>query len=234
MDLSINNIPYSTIAVFIAVGFSLQFFFKLVNNQVIPFLQQKQKTTYKWWQRIKILAWLLYSFLFFVALLSANIIVTLFLSVIVLGLGWNYWRNIFSGILIKFSSQFRKGDIISTEFAKGALKTINLSHTKLLNEQGELVVIPNFILRNAVLKQLYKKRNIKTHSFKITTDDSCQKDRIYQLVLNCPYISVHQEISIKKLQKNVFLLKVSIIDIAFVEKIHEYFSIAKGDIQVSY
>ena len=234
MDLTINNIPYSIIAVFIAAGFLLQFLFKLFNNQVIPFLQQKQNTSNKWWQRIKILTWLLYGFLFFVALLNANFVVTLFLSVLVLGLGWNFWRNIFAGILIKFSNQFRQGDIISTEFARGALKTINLSHTKLLNEHGELVVIPNFILRNAVLKQLYKKRNIKTHSFTLTTDDSYQRDTIYHLVLDCPYISVHQEISIKKLQTNVFLLKVSIIDNAFVDKIHQYFSIAEGEIQVSY
>jgi small-conductance mechanosensitive channel len=234
MNLFVENIPFFQIAAFLLAGLFLHFAFTIFNNHIIPFLKQRNESAAKWWQRFKIVAWLIYISLFFFASLQSNFLASVIFSIIIFGLGWSYWRNLFSGILIKFSDQSRIGDIISTDFAKGELKSVNLSHTKLLNDKKELVVIPNYILRNAVLKQLYKKKNVKSHSFTLTTKDSPHTETLYQLVLICPYISAHQEINIEKTDTNVYIIKVSIIDNAFIEKIRIYFRNALEGVVVSF
>ena len=207
MNLFVENIPYFQLAVFLLAGLSLHFTVTVVNNHIIPFLKQRYESAAKWWVRFKIVVWIMFALLFFFASLKSNFLTAIIFCLIILGLGWSFWRNIFSGILIKFSGQFRVGDIISTDFAKGELKFVSLSHTKLLNDKKELVVIPNFMLRNAVLKQLYKKKNIKSHSFTLTTTDNPPTDFLYQMVLICPYISAHQEINIEKTDTNYIKLK---------------------------
>jgi small-conductance mechanosensitive channel len=221
--LSLENIPVSDILKFLVTGLIIALAFNIINSYIIPFIKERQAATIKWWQRIQIIIWLIFVTLFYVRMLQANIIVTVILSVFLFGVGFNYWRNVFAGILIKFSNQFRAGDIISTDFAQGQLSAIHLSQTKLINDKGELVVIPNAKIRTAVLKQLYKKNNVQTHSFKVQVAADQSAEDLHRLVLNCPYISANQEISVEKKSKEEYLVQVSVIDNSFVDKVNRYF-----------
>lgn len=221
--LSLENIPVSDILKFLIAGLIIMVVFNIINSYIIPFIKERQAATLKWWQRIQIITWLLFVALFYVKMLQANIIVTVILSVFLFGVGFNYWRNVFAGILIKFSNQFRAGDIISADFAQGQLSAINLSQTKLVNDKGELVVIPNAKIRAAVLKQLYKKNNVQTHSFKVQANKNQTSEDLYRLVLNCPYISANQKINVEKKANDEYLIQVSIIDNSFVDKVNLYF-----------
>jgi small-conductance mechanosensitive channel len=227
--LSLENIPVLDILKFLVAGLIILLIFNIVNNYIIPFIKERQAATLKWWQRIQIMVWLLFAGLFYVKMLQANLIVTVILSILVFGIGFNYWRNVFAGILIKFSNQFRMGDIISADFAQGQLSAINLSQTKLVNDQGELVVIPNAKIRTAVLKQLYKKNNVQTHSFKVQVTAKQSAEDLHRLVLNCPYISANQEISVEKKSGVEYLVQVSVIDNSFVEKVNCYFEGVLGE-----
>ena len=230
--LSLENIPVSDILKFLVAGLIIAVVFNIINSYIIPFIKERQATTLKWWQRIQIIIWVLFVALFYVKMLQANLIVTVILSVLLFGIGFNYWRNVFAGILIKFSNQFRAGDIISAEFAQGQLSAINLSQTKLVNEKGELVVIPNAKIRTAVLKQLYKKNNVQTHSFKVQVTADQSSEDLYHLTLNCPYISANQTINIEKKSSAEYLIQVSVIDNSFVDKVNAYFESVLGAVNV--
>ncbi|MFT5645738.1 MAG: small-conductance mechanosensitive channel [Aureispira sp.] len=221
--LSLENIPVSDIFKFLVTGLIIALAFNIINSYIIPFIKERQAATIKWWQRIQITIWLLFVTLFYVRMLQANIIVTVILSVLLFGIGFDYWRNVFAGILIKFSNQFRAGDIISADFAQGQLSAIHLSQTKLINDKGELVVIPNAKIRTAVLKQLYKKNNVQTHSFKVQVATDQSVEDLHRLVLNCPYISANQEINVEKKSNEEYLVQVSVIDNSFVDKVTRYF-----------
>jgi small-conductance mechanosensitive channel len=229
---SLENIPVSDILTFLVAGLIIAVVFNIINNYIIPFIKERQATTLKWWQRIQIIIWVLFVALFYIKMLQANLIVTVILSVLVFGIGFNYWRNVFAGILIKFSNQFRAGDIISADFAQGQLSAINLSQTKLVNEKGELVVIPNAKIRTAVLKQLYKKNNVQTHSFKVQVAADQRSEDLYHLALNCPYISANQTINIEKKSSAEYLIQVSVIDNSFVDKVNAYFESVLGAVNV--
>jgi small-conductance mechanosensitive channel len=223
MEKYINKIPYLFIVTYTLVGILLFFGIKIINANVIPLLKEKQHSVGKSWQRLKITLWIIYFVLFYATLFQANMFITSIFTLIILGLGWNYWRNIFSGTLIKFNNQFKPGDRITSEFASGTLKNIYFDETELINDEGELVIIPNHKLNTAVLKHHFKKDSVETHLFKIKTNNKSNVDTIYRNAINCPYISANQEIIITKKGDNKYTIKASIIDNSFIEKTQEFF-----------
>ncbi|MEJ6736345.1 MAG: mechanosensitive ion channel [Flavobacteriales bacterium] len=148
--------------------------------------------------------------------------ITLIFMVIILGLGWNFWSNIFSGIVIRFTNQFEPGEVISTDFAKGELKSINLSQSELINDKGETIVVPNKKLRGAVLTHYHKKSNVQMHSFTVEFSDKTI-EAVYQVALNCPFISANQKIEVERTQGNEFNINAAVIDSYFVDKVNTYF-----------
>lgn len=223
MENYIDKIPYSYIVVYTLIGILLFFGIRIFNGYVIPLLKEKQHRVVKSWQRLKITIWVIYFTLFYATLFQANMYITTIFTLIILGLGWNYWRNVFAGILIKFNDQFKVGDSISSAVTSGVLKNIYLDETELINEEGELVVIPNHKLNTAILKHHFKKDTIETHLFKIKTSSKTNTDSVYQLAINCPYISANQDITISKKGDTKYSIKASIIDKSFIENINDYF-----------
>ncbi len=224
MENYIDKIPYSYIVFYTLIGIFLFFGIRIFNGYVIPLLKEKQHSVAKSWQRLKITLWVVYFTMFYATLFQANMFITSIFTLIILGLGWNYWRNIFSGILIKFNNQFKVGDRISTDFTSGILKNIYLDETELINDEGELVSIPNYKLNLAVLKHHFKKNTIETHLFRVKTRSNLNSEAIYQYAIDCPYISANQEITIIKKGEKKYAVKASIIDNSFIEKAQEFFS----------
>jgi small-conductance mechanosensitive channel len=194
----------------------------IINHYVIPLIKRKQHQINKYWQKLQIIAWLFFIGMFFIALIRANMFITLIFMVIILGLGWNFWSNIFSGIVIRFTNQFEPGEVISTDFAKGELKSINLSQSELINDKGETIVVPNKKLRGAVLTHYHKKSNVQMHSFTVEFSDKTI-EAVYQVALNCPFISANQKIEVERTQGNEFNINAAVIDSYFVDKVNTYF-----------
>ncbi len=186
-------------------------------------IKEKQHFFELLWQKIQIITWLLFFGLFYASLFRANMAITLVFTFIVLGLGWNYWRNVFYGIIIRFKDQLKKGDYISTDFTKGKIKSVYLSQSELINDKGELIIIPNYKLRSSVLKYLQETNNIKVYSFSVTSSNNESTNDIYRFALNCPYISVNHDIIVERNHSNKFQVKASIIDNSFIESIERYF-----------
>ncbi len=219
----IDQIPFSHFFTFVLVGLALYLVLYILDSYVIPTLKEKRSSIDPLWQKIKIISWLLFFGVFYSTLFRKNMAITLVFTVVILGLGWNYWRNVFSGILIKFKNQLKVGDYISTDFTKGIIRSVSLSQSELVNEKGELVIIPNYKLRSSVLKHLQETNNVKVYTFVVKSSNKESVEDIHKLALNCPYISVNQDIVVKREQSNKFQIKASIIDNSFVEMINKYF-----------
>lgn len=219
----IDQIPFSHFLTFVLVGLALYLVLYILDSYVIPTLKEKRSSIDPLWQKIKIISWLLFFGIVYSSLFRKNMAITLVFTVVILGLGWNYWRNVFSGILIKFKNQLKRGDFISTDFTKGVIRSVSLAQSELVNDKGELVIIPNYKLRSSVLKHLQETNNVKVYTFLFTSSKNESVDDIYHLALNCPYISVNQDIVVKRDISNKFQIKASIIDNSFAERVNRYF-----------
>ncbi len=222
MNFNISEIQLYKLLFYALFGAILFIVLYIINHYVIPLIKRKQHQINKYWQKFQIVAWTLYCSLFFIALIRANLFITLTFMVIILGLGWNFWSNIFSGIIIRFNNQFEPGEVIATDFAKGELKAVNLSQSELINDKGETIVIPNKKLRSAVLTHYHKKSNVQMHVFTVELADKTI-EAVYQMALNCPFIATNQKIEIERTQGNTFTINGAVIDSSFVDKVNSYF-----------
>jgi len=175
------------------------------------------------WGRAQVVFWIVYAGLLFVILFRINMFVTVAISIVVFGAGWNYWRNVFSGLVIKLNAQLKVGDAIDIEFARGELKSIGLAQSELINESGELVVVPNFKLRTSVLRHLNKKTNIQMHAFHISVSTSWSLDALNGLALECPYVSANHKIEVERVNTNEVVVRAAVIDNAFIDNVQMYF-----------
>ena len=222
MNFNVSEIQLYKLLFYVLFGAILFVVLYIINHYVIPLIKRKQHQINKYWQKLQIIAWLFFIGMFFIALIRANMFITLIFMVIILGLGWNFWSNIFSGIVIRFTNQFEPGEVISTDFAKGELKSINLSQSELINDKGETIVVPNKKLRGAVLTHYHKKSNVQMHSFTVEFSDKTI-EAVYQVALNCPFISANQKIEVERTQGNEFTINAAVIDSSFVDKVNTYF-----------
>lgn len=223
MDLIYTNkIPIHLFIIFFMIGVSLLILFYIVSNYIIPLIKERHHLIYKWWKRIQIIIWSIYVIVLFYSMLQANLVITSIFTIIILTIGWNYWTNIFAGILIKFNRKLKRGDIISTDFAEGEVKIIHLAQTELITDKGELIVVPNSKLRTDVLKKIYNKSKIKTHTFTIKLDGKKTSEEIKEYVINCPYIAANQTITVENNINNEYTVIASVIDKTFINKTKEY------------
>ncbi len=164
---------------YLIAGLLIYLVFGIIDGYIIPVIKQK-KNINKYWQRLQITVWVLYFYMLVSILFDKDMIKAIIFLGVIVAVGWTYWRNIFAGILIKFNQELKVGDMISTDFASGEIININLAQSELMNIDGALVIIPNYYLKSAVLKQLQEKTTVKTHRFTIHTDENVKTNDIYQ------------------------------------------------------
>ncbi len=223
MYFFINN-PLMRIAEFLFAGLVLMVAFRVFNKFAGSIIEEKKRLLFVQWRRIQIVFWLVYSLFLYSMLFRYDMLMTLIVTVVVLGLGWNYWKDIFAGILIKLRNQFAVGDFISTGFSKGVLQKIDFSQSSLVNDAGELVIIPNSLLRNEVMTHHHQTvSDASVYSVEVKSARSQTIADIYEFAYNCPYISANKEINIEKQSDGVFSIRASIIDSSFSDQADIYF-----------
>lgn len=206
---------------YIFLGAMLYAAIYIINNYIVPLLDNHKERIIRWWGKVQMILWISFFALFSYRCLQDNLYISLIFAILIFGLGWNYWRNIFSGILIRFNNQFKVGDFISTDFASGELKTINLAQSELLNEVGELVIIPNFKLRNSVLKHLAKKSNVKMYTFNVKAENN-SLELLRLKAINCPYVSANHSINIESNTEGRYAVKLALVDAVFVDRVKKW------------
>lgn len=223
IDYSINEIALNQVLTYILIGVICAFVFFIFSRYLLPLISRGRQSWLRVWSKAEIVFWLVYVALLYTILFRTNMLVTIAMSIVIFGAGWNYWRNVFSGLIIKLDSQLKQGDAIDIEFAKGELKSIGLSQSELMNESGEMIVVPNYTLRNSVLRHLNKETNVQTQIFKVTTKQDMSSESVYRLALECPFISSNQKIEVERVNPDEVIVRAAVIDNAYIDNVHRYF-----------
>ncbi len=195
--------------------------FRISDAYFVPLFQKKQPKSRLYWFRIKTIIWTLYFLLFFSLLFSVNMLLTLTVSAIAVVVGWSFWTNLFAGILIRFTQQFKVGDQIKTDFGSGQITGIHSTYTELRDENREMLLIPNIQLKNTVVKQMSIRQSPNIDKFSCSGNFSY--DQVYLHAINCPYLTANQKISIEKTTNNTFEIRAMLLDQSFREKAVAYF-----------
>jgi len=86
--------------------------------------------------------------------------------------------NLFGAVAVFVDKPFRIGDRIKLDNVDGTVETIGLRSTRVRNQEGHLITIPNKTMGNATITNVTRRPNIKTEmNIGITYDTSTAKVR---------------------------------------------------------
>ena len=219
---NITDIPVQRLLILLVIGGVLSLSFYVVRNYIIPLLRNNKGIVKKYWQKIEIISWLVFVGVLLIVVLRVNFFLATTILCVLLILGWNYWRNILAGIIIKLTDQFVLKEIISGEFGEGTIKSIWISTTEISNDKGELISLPNHVLRTSIVKHLHKKSSLKTNTFTIELNENNSLSDIKEMIINCPFVAVSQEILVERISENECSVKATLIDASFEENVYLY------------
>ncbi|MBD3259357.1 mechanosensitive ion channel [Candidatus Woesearchaeota archaeon] len=80
----------------------------------------------------------------------------------------DFFPNIFAGISIYREGKLKAGDFIKVGSTEGKVVSVNLIETKLLNEYGDTILIPNSMLTKSKITKLNKSK--KRHQIELLSN----------------------------------------------------------------
>lgn len=219
---NITDISIQSLLFLILAGGLIILIFYIIRNYILPLLRKNKQEVKKYWKKIEIISWLIYTIILIIVLLRINLYLSVCLIGLIVLLGWGHLKNILAGIIIKITDQFIDGELISGEFGEGSIKSIWIATTEISNDKGELISIPNHVLRSSIVKHLHEKSSLKINTFNVLLDAGHSIQSIKEIIVNCPYVAVNQKIIVERLSANECSIKVTLIDSSFEEDVYLY------------
>ncbi len=128
----------------VVIGVLLYFGFRLYRKFLLPvaLVQENGKAQQQSLVRVEIIAWALFFATVVYFGLKTSLVITITLLVFILLAFFDFWRNYFSGIAIKFSDNFQLDDFITINGHSGRVAEFGNRTLKIITPKGEEILSP--------------------------------------------------------------------------------------------
>ena len=118
--------------------------FQVYRQLILPILLSKDSGAahQKAFKRLEIIAWAVYAIVVIYYSLLSSLLVTAILLALILFAFFDFWRNFFAGLVIRFGDKIQVGDSITTNDTSGKIIAFDARAMRILNALGEEVIIP--------------------------------------------------------------------------------------------
>lgn len=218
----LNGIPFSMLLVLGAIGLLIFIGFSLYRRLLLPILLLKETgpAHLKQLDRVEIITWGIYFIiLIYSVLMMSLVVVTILLAVIGLAF-FDFWKNFFSGIILKFGDKFQIGDSINVNGHLGKVITFGSRDLKIVSTVGEEILIPYHLI-NAEVK-IAQKRTPKILYKSLVLEeamvaDAGLKQKLERAIYANPWIIISRPVHIAIEEQRV-TLSFYVLNAEFFEK----------------
>ena len=194
----------------IALGLILYVGFSLYRKMILPvaLLKEHGIEHQKTLSKFEIIAWTVFFAVVVYFALKASLVITLVLLLLILLAFFDFFRNFFPGLAIKFGDNFQIGDHITVNDAKGRVTDFGFRSIKLVTATGEEILMPYRLINSAVKieqksvpKVLFKSLVVEDEK-KMSVDF---KQRIRAAIYTNPWIIISSPVNIAVVGKRATL-----------------------------
>lgn len=153
------------------------------------------------WPRIELIIWLMVLFFVLVYLLNQSFLVTIVLVAIVFVLGGKSWRDVITGVTMKFENRITQGDYLTSENHKGVVDSLGIRGIVVRIDNGENAFIPYRNLTGFKVRKL--ERDLKSEmssiivKFKPEIPMDTAMRKLKMEVLQIPYVLLTQPVQVE-------------------------------------
>lgn len=216
----INGIPFFMLLVLAALGALIFVGFSLYRRLILPIILLKEtgQAHRKSVNRLEIIVWSMYLLVVIYYDLITSLPVTVIILALILVAFFDFWRNYFSGIVLKFGDKLHLGDSITVNGHSGKILEFGNRTLKIINTIGEEMLIPYRLINTEV--KIGQKSAPKILYKTLVLEGVGIKQKIENAIYTNPWIIISRPFSIaledQRATLNFYVLN------------QEYFEKAKG------
>jgi hypothetical protein len=222
-----QTIPALLILGLFILGGLIWLVFKILADYITPFLKAKYniKRANLFIYRVKIITWILYIIFSFYQIISSQIYIGLLFTAFIILIGYNFWKDLITGILLKFSGNLNINDKITLKHISGKIQRFNVRNLQIETENDEVMFIPyRSFLEQEVSKKLNKG---EMRSKKINLEVSIHHPlnsikAIEKLLMLCPWVYSHKPTKVYQLTPTTYEVTIHAADDFTFNKIETY------------
>ncbi|MGV6862456.1 MAG: mechanosensitive ion channel domain-containing protein [Putridiphycobacter sp.] len=201
--------------------------FKVLGDYVTPFLKSKYriKRAFLFVYRLKIITWFLFTLFSFYQIVSSHLWIGISLTIFIILLGINFWKDFFVGIYHKFDGNMNIGDLISVGEVSGKIQKFNTRYIKLEADNDEVILLPYSQLLNQPISKKFGQGEVRSKKLLLSIDQGHPKNNlknVQQVVYTCPWVYNHKPIKIIQLSDSQYEITVYASDAYTFNKIEQY------------
>ena len=190
--IAMGKISLPLLIVFLVIGVLIIVFYRILYAFIIPSIERRKVKRFFaiWIFRLEIMTWAAFVVYFIYRFMLLSPLFTLVILILIVALGWKFWKDIFSGVILKIENKIKPGDSISIAGESGTVEEMSSRNVSIKGSHEELIVIPYSDIggykiireqgRDNVLRFRLSKANIKS----IGGDQALKK-----LIMSCPWAS---------------------------------------------
>lgn len=219
---TLQGIPFSMILLLAAASVLLYLGFRGYRQLLLPIVvlkadgQDRQKTL----RRIELLAWAIYVAVGIYFSLKVSLVITLALLALVSLAFFDFWRNFFAGIVLKFGDNFQLGDFITINGYSGTVAGFGNRTLKIVTTAGEEILSPYSLVKHEI--KIEQKQLPKTLFKTLEIENLPPEKKDWHQALTAaiyanPWIIISNPVEVA-VQDNRAVLRFSVLDPVFFER----------------
>jgi hypothetical protein len=210
-NIDAKGIPFLIITGLFITAAILFVLFKMIDKYLSPILESSKaiKKGKLFIFRIKCIVWFLFAVFAFYQIIVANLIIGIVLTLFIVAVGLNFWKDFLVGLFYKIEGKLVIGDYITVSDIKGKIIKFNKRNIEIAAENESILFIPFRQLIDSPISKKSDKGDIRSRKINITTtNEGIGVNEIEALLQQCPWIYAHRPNTVTKLEKNQFEVRV--------------------------
>lgn len=210
--MAMNNISISlllelTLVFILLFGSSVLFSRLILPSMVI----KPKKAHYKKWSfRILFFIWIAFISFYLYRLFQNYPGFTVLFLILLFVPFWNHWKNLTSGLLIKWDNKPIPGDKIEIRGKSGKILRISFMHVYLQTDEGTIIAIPNQLLTSAGYSRILNTQDdvlIEIRVRKSMIKKLGGFEQVRKVAMSSPWSHPKRQVEITDMDDNEVLLK---------------------------
>lgn len=130
------------------------------------------------------LAWVVFAFY---RLLLASPVFALATAILLVVLGWSWWKDFYPGLLLRLEGDLRPGDYLNYQGQPYRIDQLRIRSVQLTGEDGGLLILPYHMIQAPAISQSVEKTALSPFSFEVTLEGPNGQQRLEQYLAASPW-----------------------------------------------
>lgn len=172
--------------------------------------------------RTGVALWLGWAVFAFYRLLLASPVFALATSILLIVLGWSWWKDFYPGLLLRLEGDLRTGDYLNYEGRPYKIRQLRARSVQLFGEDGGLLVLPYHLIQAPAIYRSVEKTALSPFTFEVTLEGPNAQQGLEQWLAASPWTAPAFPATVVHLEDHTYRITAYAPDIDIQERQEAY------------